>query len=410
LYFNIENRGDGFFIRDDTGNHKHYGFMPEVFFPSQNPTGTVSLENPTHLMPKVFDNCRDFRDVLKDYRGRSDAPIFGSKNLITQFMLQNYKGAIEFDIDKIQIFNLDIEVDATEGFPKPEEARFPVNGITVEYGNRIFTWGLPPNGEVYEAPEGEYYKAFNTEVELLAHFLSFWKNNCPHVVTGWNTEGFDMPYLFHRIKRLLGQEKAKQLSPWGIVDEREKRGLYDKTFHIVKIWGVSNLDYLKLYKKFEPEPRENYKLDTIAYVELGEKKLDYSEVGSLMKLYREDYPKFIKYNVQDVKLVSRIDAKKKLLELAFTIAYYAKVNYESVFSPIATWESLIYGYLYEKKQLPKIKFTKNTKSEKYMGAYVMEPKPAMYNWVVAFDLASLYPLTIIQYNLGIETMVTRSIT
>ena len=244
---------------------------------------------------------------------------------------------------------------------------------------------------------------FKTEKGMLGAFLEYWNDNFPDVITGWNVQPFDIPYIARRIDRILGERYTKMLSPWSFVSYREifikgrKQIAYD-------LPGISTLDYLELYRKFTYTNQESYRLDHICSVELGEKKLDHSEYDTFKEFYENDWQKFIDYNIHDVRLVDKLDDKMKLLDLAFTMAYDAKVNYEDVFSQVRMWDNYIYVELLKRKiAIPPKK--QNDKSEKYAGAYVKEPKPGIYDWVVSFDLNSLYPHLIMQYNISPETLL-----
>ena len=204
---------------------------------------------------------------------------------------------------------------------------------------------------------------------------------------------------------MLGEKWKRSLSPWNRVIDRElvikgrKQLAYDIT-------GVTILDYLDLYQKFTYSAQSSYRLDHIADVELGQKKLDHSEFENFKAFYTGDWQKFVEYNIHDVELVDRLEDKMKLIELALTLSYDAKVNLGDVFSQVRMWDTLIYNDLQERNVVvpPKVGTKKN---EQYAGAYVKEPVPGMYDWVVSFDLNSLYPHLIMQYNISPETLVER---
>ena len=195
----------------------------------------------------------------------------------------------------------------------------------------------------------------------------------------------------------------RALSPWNRANEREiyvqgrKNYAYD-------ISGINILDYLDLYRKFTYSNQESYRLDHIAFVELGQRKVDHSEYENFKDFYTSDWQKFMEYNIQDVELIDRLEDKMKLLELAITMAYDAKVNFEDVYSQVRMWDTMIYNYLSDRNfVVPPRKGAK--KDEKYAGAYVKEPIPGGYDWVVSFDLNSLYPHLIMQYNISPETLI-----
>ena len=237
---------------------------------------------------------------------------------------------------------------------------------------------------------------------MLTNFLKWWAENTPDILTGWNVNLYDMPYIARRINRVLGEKWMKSLSPWNRANEREVY-VQGRKNYAYDISGVNILDYLDLYRKFTYSNQESYRLDHIAFVELGQRKVDHSEYENFRDFYTSDWQKFMKYNIQDVELIDRLEDKMKLLELAITMSYDAKVNFEDVYSQVRMWDTMIYNYLTDRNiVVPPRKGAK--KDEKYAGAYVKEPKPGCYDWVVSFDLNSLYPHLIMQYNISPETL------
>jgi DNA polymerase elongation subunit (family B) len=214
---------------------------------------------------------------------------------------------------------------------------------------------------------------------------------------------YDIPYIAGRIDRILGEKEARRLSPWGNIRRRELviKGREQISYEVA---GVSIIDYLDLYKKFTYKAQESYRLDHIANVELGQKKLDHSEFETFKDFYTKDWQKFIDYNIRDVELVDQLEDKMKLIELCFTMAYDAKINFNDVFFQVRTWDAIIYNYL-KKRNIVIPPKDRSEKSDKFAGAYVKEPIPGKYDWVVSFDLNSLYPHLIMQYNISPETIL-----
>jgi DNA polymerase elongation subunit (family B) len=228
----------------------------------------------------------------------------------------------------------------------------------------------------------------------------------PNVITGWNTRFFDIPYLYNRMVKLFGDDTlAKRMSPWGLIKERNIT-INGKQNQEYIINGIEQLDYLEVFKKFTYNTlgqQESYRLDHIANVVLGERKLSYEEHGNLHTLYEQDYQKFIDYNVKDVELVHKLDVKLDLLDLIFTMAYKAGVNYNDTLGTTAIWDTIIYRLLNNQKIAvpPKIEKPKTP----YPGGYVKEPQVGSHDWVTSFDLNSLYPNIIVQYNMSPETVL-----
>jgi DNA polymerase elongation subunit (family B) len=247
------------------------------------------------------------------------------------------------------------------------------------------------------------YLKCRDENNLIMRFLDMWEETSPDIVTGWNIQFFDIPYLNNRITRLMGDNTAKRLSPFRRIGERTTT-IHNKQQVAFDLVGIAILDYIELYKKFTYSQQESFSLNHISYLELGEKKLDYSEVESLHQLYRTNFQKFIEYNIHDVELVDRIDAKMQLIDMALALAYDAKVNYTDVFTQVRMWDTLIHNELIE-QNIVVPQNVRTPKDEQYAGAYVKDPIVGMHEWVVSFDLNSLYPHLIMQYNVSPETIV-----
>ena len=329
--------------------------------------------------------------------------IYGNDRYIYQYISEKYpEDEIKFDISQIKLVTLDIETTAEKGFPDVESASEEILAITIQdyTTKQITTWGVKPFAN---KQKNVTYHYCPSEHELLSHFINYWMQDVPDVVTGWNIQLFDIPYICKRLNRVLGEKLMKRFSNWGLVTEGEVfiKGRKQITFDV---GGLTQLDYLDLYRKFTYKAQESYRLDYIAEVELGQKKLDHSEFDTFKDFYTKGWQKFIEYNIIDVELVDRLEDKMKLIELALTMAYDAKVNYADVFYQVRMWDNIIYNYLKKRDIVipPKIRSDKN---EKYAGAYVKEPIPGKYDWVVSFDLNSLYPHLIMQYNISPETLL-----
>ena len=407
FYTNVQMVGDHFLVRGYE-NGKHFmtreKFSPTLFVPSKKNTEyqTLNGEYVEAVQPGTVRECRDF---IKKYDGVEGFNISGNDRYIYQYISETYpEDELKFDISKIKVTTIDIEVASENGFPDVESAAEEVLLITLQDYNtkQINTWGL---GKFDNQQSNVNYRAFTNEYDLLNAFIHWWmiEENTPEVITGWNSELYDIPYLVRRIDRILGEKLMKRMSPWGLVTEREtfisgrKHISYD-------VGGVSQLDYLNLYKKFTYKAQESYRLDHIASVELGQQKLDHSEFDTFKDFYTKGWQKFIEYNIKDVELVDRMEDKMKLIELALTMAYDAKVNYADVFYQVRMWDTIIYNYL-KKKNIVIPPNVRSDKDSKYAGAYVKEPIPGVYDWVVNFDLNSLYPHLIMQYNISPETLV-----
>ena len=404
FYTNIQLIGNQFLIRGyENGKHITHReeWKPTLFVPSKRKTKYKTLEGESvePIQPGFVRDCREF---YKKYDEVENFKIYGNDRYVYQYISEKYpEDHINFDIKKIRLVTIDIEVAAESGFPDVENVAEELLLISLQdYATKkVTTFGSRPF--VNKDPNVNYIYCQN-ETILLSSFLAYWRKNLPEVITGWNSQMYDIPYLAGRINRILGEKSMKDLSPWGLVSQGEiyisgrKNITYD-------IGGVTQLDYLDLYKRFTYTNQESYRLDYIANYELGEKKLDHNEYDTFREFYTKDWDKFVRYNIKDVQLVDRMEDKLKLIELAITMAFDAKVNFIDIHYQVRMWDTIIYNYLKEKNiVIPPKKRT--SKSEKYAGAYVKEPKPGKYDWVVSFDLNSLYPHLIMQYNISPETL------
>lgn len=380
-------------------------FKPTLYVQSQKESEWKSLDG-VNVEPMQFDSMREAKDFMELYKGVNGFNIYGNTNYVAQFIQERWSGDIEFDPNVINIVNIDIEVASDEGFPEPDQAYHPVISIALKSNkdDNFYVWGLGEYDTTKAIIPNVQYMYCRDEKDLLEKFLLFWTKLKPDVVTGWNVRFFDIPYIINRMTRVLGENLTKKMSPWEIVEQRQVRYKL-KEMNAYDMVGISQLDYLDLFQKFGYSygAQESYRLDHIAYVVLGERKLSYEEFGNLHTLYKEDHQKFIDYNVKDVQLVDRLEDKMGLIVLAMTIAYKAGVNYNDTFGTTGIWDTIIYRNLCSKKIaiLPNIEKRKND----YPGGYVKEPHVGMHDWVCSFDLNSLYPNLIIQYNMSPETIV-----
>ena len=376
-------------------------FRPTLFLSSKNDTGYKTLDgkNVAPIQPGTMKECRQF---IEDYSGVSGSQVYGMERYLYQYITEQFPDDIEYDTDKIKLWSLDIETTAENGFPKPEKAEEEVLLITLKNfkTKKLITFGSRP----YTPTRDDVtYILCDNEYQLLTTFIEWMKTVGPDVLTGWNVEMFDIPYLCHRINKICGINAMRSLSPWMMVSEKwiERMGRKDLSYDIA---GVTILDYLDIYKKFTYTNRESYRLDVIADIELGQKKLDHSEFETFRDFYTHGWNKFVDYNLVDVDLVDRLEEKMKLIDLVMLMAYDAKCNYTDTFAQVRLWDVIIYNYLHKQNiVLPLL--VRSDKNDQYAGAYVKEPKPGSYDWVVSFDLNSLYPSLIRFLNISPETLL-----
>ena len=388
------------------GSHKKYrvNYRPSLFVPSNKESKYKTLDG-RNVGKIEFDSISDAKKWIDEYEDVSGFEYFGNTRYQYSFIADQFPNKVDWDIKQIRLITLDIECESENGFPDVDEAIEPIISITAKEHTtkKIVVFGM--NNFVNDRPDVNFVKC-TTERDLIEKFKEFWLEYNPDIVTGWNVKFFDMPYLMNRFRRLMGDDYLLQFSPWGVVTQQSARITakgFNKEQKYWDIMGVATLDYLDLYRKHTFVRRESYRLDYIAEVELGENKNE-NPYDTFKEFYTKDYQQFIEYNIQDVELVDKLEDKMKLIELHLTMAYEAKVNYQDVYGQVRMWDTIIFNHLKSKN----IVVPANKESEKsraYEGAYVKDPVVGFHNWIVSFDLNSLYPHLIMQYNISPETMV-----
>ena len=375
-------------------------YNPVLYVPANNQQSEYRTLDGQFVAPVSQGTMRDATEFMKRYEDVDNFKIYGSTNFPYVYINETYPGKLDYDPSQIKVANIDIEVGSENGFPEPESASEPITAISFKISGHFYVFGC---GDFVTERDDVTYTKCRDESNLIMSFLDAWETTSPDIVTGWNIQFFDIPYLNNRISRLLGDNTAQRLSPFRRVNDRTTT-IHNKPQTVFELVGIATLDYLELYKKFTYSQQESFSLNHIAYLELGEKKLDYSEVESLHQLYKTNFQKFIEYNIHDVDLVDRIDAKMQLIDMALALAYDAKVNYNDVFTQVRMWDTLIHNDLMEQNiVVPQNVHT--SKDSQFAGAYVKDPIVGMHEWVVSFDLNSLYPHLIMQYNVSPETIV-----
>ena len=375
-------------------------YSPNLYLPTNEESKYKTLDG-INLKSKRFDSIVKAKNFYNEYNGIPEYKIYGMNRYNYQYIADEYKGEMRWNKNYIKIFTLDIETECENGFPDPDTAKETIICITVKnHSNKqILTWGT---GDFISKKTNVTYVKCQNEKHLLLEFLKFWCKNHPDIVTGWNVKFFDIPYLMNRMRFIFDNDTINKFSPWNYVNaDRVQMG--NKNSQFWNILGVSVLDYFDLYKKFTYVRQESYKLNYIAKVELGEQKLD-NPYETFKDFYTKDYQRFVEYNIQDVELVDRLEDKMKLIELCLTMAYDYKVNYTDVYSQVRCWDTLIYNHLLQKNIIIPPR-EDNEKDSQYEGAYVKDPQLGLHNWIVSFDLNSLYPHLIMQYNISPETFV-----
>ena len=418
FYTNVSRYGNMLLYRGiENGKRvqKKIKYKPTLFVGTNKATQWKSLDGKP-VAPVQFESMRDAKNWIQENQYVAGRHIYGNTRYQSCLVNDLFPGEIEFDRSKINVTTIDIEVQSDDGFPEPGEAAKVITAICLKNNidNTYYVWGL---GD-YDVSKSlmktnrVVYKKCKDEKELLIDFINHWAtpSHTPDVITGWNSKFFDIPYLVNRIRRIfgpdLGEQNIKKLSPWGMVERREARIAYksmnrDETYDFQ---GISQMDYMEVFKKFGYAygQQESYSLNNIAHVVLDEEKLSYEEHGSLFNLYKADHQKFIDYNIKDVELVDRLEDKMGLITLAMTMAYRGGVNYNDTFGTTAIWDSIIYRDLYQDNVI--VPFPVDSDKGSYPGGHVKEPQVGMHDHVVSFDLNSLYPSIIMQFNMSPETI------
>jgi DNA polymerase elongation subunit (family B) len=403
FYTNVLQWGNQLFVRAVVNGERQnfkIKYRPTLYAPVPGKeTGYKTLEG-VSVLPTEFDSIKEAKEWVESHKNQPEL-VYGNTQFSYNYIADTYKGNIDWDLDKLLMVTIDIEVKCENGFPSPTEAAEEMLSITVKnhQNKKIVVFGV---GKFVTDREDVTYIECESEVHLFKEFLIFWETHQPDIITGWNTEFFDIPYICNRIIQLFGEDELKRLSPWGSVQEREvfKMGRNHQTYNIQ---GIAALDYFDLYRKFTYQAQESYRLDHIAFVELGERK-DGNPYETFSEWYQKDFQSFIEYNIQDVEIVDQLEDKMGLIALALTMAYDGKVNYIDVLGSVRYWDVLIYNYLRDKNiVIPQKK--KADKADQFEGAYVKDPQVGMHKWVMSFDLNSLYPHLIMQYNISPETLL-----
>jgi DNA polymerase elongation subunit (family B) len=406
FYTNVQVYGSRILYRGIENGRKvrrKIDYFPTFFVPSKEPTDWTTIHGKyvSELKP---GNIREARDFLKMYEEVEGFIVYGNNKYEYAFIAETFPNDVDWDISKINVTNIDIEVGSENGFPEPSLANEPITAITFKNNQgKFIVFGC---GVFNNTRDDVQYIHCRDEIDLIKRFIDEWSGDYPDIITGWNVERFDIVYLVNRFRKLMGEEFANRLSPWNVINEGKTTNKLGQVETIYRILGIATLDYIAMYRKFAPggQSQESYSLNNIANVELGEKKLSYEEYGNLHNLYKENYQKFIEYNIKDVELVDKIDDKLKLIELALTLAYDSKTNPDDSFSQVRMWDAIVYNHL-RKKNMVVDPIVKHSKDSAYEGAHVKEPVPGLYKWVASFDLNSLYPHLIMQYNISPDTII-----
>ncbi len=402
FYTNFLQLKNKVFIRGwDDGNrfNDEIKYKPHLYVGSQDATQYKTLKG-NYLQRVDFDDISAAREFVKKYEDISNVNLFGSTQFSYVCMHEQFPGTVQYDSSKITVLYIDIEVKSDGGFPNVALADREVTAITLYYLGNIYTFGL---NDFKTTKKNSHYVKCKDETQLLTKFMDAWELIDADVVTGWNVELFDMPYIMKRVENVLGINDVARFSPYKKIHTKTIQ-FANRDIEVPVPLGLTILDYLQLYKRFSYTPQESYRLDHIANYELGKGKLDYSEYDSLTELYIKNHQKFIEYNIEDVLRVVELEGKLGFIEQVFAIAYDSKVNYQDTLTTVRLWDTIIHNHLYDKGiMVPHVNYDERGFESSIIGGYVKDPQVGLHHYVTSFDLTSLYPMIIQQYNISPET-------
>lgn len=397
IYIDNEEDGKVVYVWDDVKGLRSYPEKDFRYAYVPDPKGKY-LSMTGKKLSKTYRFIRGHKDVFE-----SDLPM--ETRVLTDLYLKDD----EPSTGNVVLF-FDIEVSMENGVPNVHTPNNEVTSIAMmDSVTKQYTVLVLDKKQLYEDRESESTNIIfcDSEETLLRMFINVYEEIAPTIITGWNSNRFDVPYLYNRIRQVCGPDVANRLSPIGKVKYSDRLERY-------KIAGVSSLDYLELYRKFTYTQQPNYRLDTIGRIEVNMGKVEYE--GSLDKLFAENLETFIEYNLQDVRIIVALDEKRKLIELVRRICHIGHVPYEDYNMSSRFLEGTIVTYLHRKNIIvtnkPVDEEDPNDKDvddddedDSFIGAYVKEPIPGLYDWVYSLDLESLYPSIIMSLNISPETKV-----
>ena len=398
---------------DDVGNHveRRETFLPFLYVETSEPDPDAMSIFDTPLRKLEFDKEWERRKFAE----KTNKRVFFNIPVKQQYLLEKYANTSMDDMVQfpLKTYYIDIEVYSHDTFPEADEADFPINVITFfDTDSQLFySWGLEKEydpsqlDEIGLEPDQVKYVSCSSEVDLLECFLNYWSNNYPDVVTGWNTSTFDIPYIVNRIRKLLGESEVKKLSPVGNIYSRPRKNYWDRYYTHWILDGVADIDDLELYAKSEMNDKESHTLDYIAKLEGVDGKVAF-ESANLATLADEDWDTFVTYNIQDVNIMVKLEAKKRYLRVARGKAYRGFSPLEKALDSVPIVTGMIAKAGLDDNQII-VSAKPPEESADFVGGYVFKPSGKVHRGIVSFDVNSLYPNTMITLNTSPETKVGR---
>lgn len=406
------------FYYDEFGkkHHKKVDFKPTVGLESEKEEEYKDIKG-KNIKEKKFDSIYDFYKFIN--RNKDSINIYGNISPIYQYINREYQDKNDFNTSFLRTLFIDIEVDSEDGFPDPEIAAWPITSISIKDSitGKYYIAALKSfdkfKSELDLDPKLINFKKFEKDSQILLWLIKVFKYLKPDILVGWYAINFDYPYIINRFDYIFEDEYIKnELSPLGYVSceymgnfQSSNQNKKFRELFRTRIKGINLLDLQHMYMKFVGtfKPQPSYSLNNIASIELNENKIDYSEYNDLGDLWKKNPQKYIDYNIYDVELMYKLNEKIALIDLAAMIMYKAKCNMVDVMGTVKVWDVLLYNYLWANKiMIPPIR-----ENEKHIfaGAYVKEPAPKIYDWIISYDLNSLYPHLQQQFNISPECLV-----
>jgi DNA polymerase elongation subunit (family B) len=408
FYTSVDSRNDQLYVcgyRDGKKFKEKIAYQPYLFLPTtdlpnqKSPYKTITNEPVERQDFRTISEARQFVGMRQKIK---NSKTYGMTDYKFVYLYDQFPGVVEFDFSLLNVISIDIENDSEGGFANIDTADKEINAITLAKKQdgrmRSITFGF--YDYALETEDTIYIKC-KDEVDLLNKFLRIWRSKAwlPDIITGWNNKFYDIRYIVNRMKRLLPEGEFHKLSPFNWVAEETVRQRDGKEFIGYNIFGVRIIDYYEAYKKYATGERESYKLDFIAEYELKERKTDYSQYGSLAKLYAQNKELFYTYNIQDTILILRLEEKIHFIEQIVIQAYVCKVNYDNLLKTVKAWDVLIHNYLMDRGIVVPF-FEESDDTTTIMGGYVKEPIPGLYENVGSLDFTSLYPSVAMTFNIS----------
>jgi DNA polymerase elongation subunit (family B) len=353
--------------------------------------------------------CKNHKEFQKEVRIHSGQKLYESDiNVVFRTLEENYLGK---DAPKLNVAFWDIEVDfdPERGYASPEDAFMPITAIAVhlQWMDTLVCLAVPPKTLTMEQAQEQVKEfpnthLFETEAEMLDSFLDLIQD--ADILSGWNSEGFDMPYTVNRITKVLSKDDTRRLCLWDQFPKKREYEKYGKAATTYDLHGRVHLDSLELYRKYTYEERHTYRLDAIGELEVGETKTQYE--GTLDQLYNNDFKKFVEYNRQDTALLDKLDKKLKFIDLANTLAHECTVLLQTTMGAVAVTEQAIVNEAHHRGLIvPSRPKRDEDATNQAAGAYVAYPKKGLHDYIGSMDINSLYPSVIRALNMGPETIV-----